>query len=309
MKNAPFFADVAEGPESGTALWARASDGVNLRIGLWPAGQRGTVFVFPGRSEYVEKYGRVARHLAGEGWSSVAIDWRGQGLSDRALDDVNVGHVRRFRDYQRDVATALALAKDHGMPQPWHLLAHSMGGCIGLRTLSETHPFRSAVFSAPMWGIQIAPLLRPFARTMPRLASLVGLGGRYAPSTDGGSYLLKNSFDDNSLTTDRDHWDYMVAQVKAQPGFRLGGPSLSWLASAQSEMRKLLAAQRPSLPVRIGIASREKIVDNAAAEAIAASWPSATLTEFEGAEHELLMERPEVRDRFLAEITGLFSEH
>ncbi|MEL6645365.1 MAG: alpha/beta hydrolase [Pseudomonadota bacterium] len=308
MKNAPFFPDLAEGPEGGTALWARADDGVNLRIGLWPGGTRGTVFVFPGRSEYVEKYGRVARDLAGDGWSVLAIDWRGQGLSDRLLDDVNTGHVRRFRDYQRDVAAAIAMAEAHGFPKPWHMLAHSMGGCIGLRTLTGTHPFQSAAFSAPMWGILIAPALQAVSRVVPRMASLLGAGHRYAPTTDGGSYLLKNGFDDNMLTTDRDHWDYMVRHVKKQPGFRLGGPSLTWLAEALSETRRLQAARCPDVPVRIGIAAREKIVDNAAAEAMAKGWANAALTVYDGAEHELLMERPQVRDRFLGEIKDFFSE-
>lgn len=308
MKKAPFFADLAEGPESGMALWARSDDGVNLRIGFWPDGARGTVFIFPGRSEYVEKYGRLARDLGADGWATLAIDWRGQGLSDRALDDVNVGHVRRFPDYQHDVQAAIQVAEAQGLPRPWHMLAHSMGGCIGLRTLGSSRTFETAMFSAPMWGILITPALQAVSRVIPRMASTVGLGGRYAPTTDGGSYLLKNPFDDNMLTTDQDHWDYMVRQVKEQPGFRLGGPSLTWLAEALTETRKLQGAPRPPVPVGIGIAAREKIVDNTVVEEMAKDWDSATLTVFDGAEHELLMERPSVRDTFLAQMAMLFAQ-
>ncbi|MEL6516087.1 MAG: alpha/beta hydrolase [Pseudomonadota bacterium] len=308
MTKAPFFADLAEGPEGGTALWTRAQDGVNLRIGFWNAGTKGTVFLFPGRSEYVEKYGRLARDLAAEGWATLAIDWRGQGLSDRLLDDVNIGHVRRFTDYQHDVQAAIDVATAQGLPRPWHMLAHSMGGCIGLRTLGERRDFETAVFSAPMWGILIAPTLQAVSRVVPRAASLLGQGGRYAPTTDGGSYLLKNPFDDNILTTDRDHWNYMVRQVKEQPGFRLGGPSLTWLAEALAETRRLRNAPHPPVPVQIGIAALEKIVDNRATEAMVENWGSATLTRYDGAEHELLMERPLVRDRFVAQITGQFAK-
>ncbi|MEO1790549.1 MAG: hypothetical protein AAFR34_12675, partial [Pseudomonadota bacterium] len=61
-------------------------------------------------------------------------------------------------------------------------------------------------------------------------------------------------------------------------------------------------------PVQIGIAALEKIVDNRATEAMVENWGSATLTRYDGAEHELLMERPRVRDRFVAQITGQFAQ-
>jgi lysophospholipase len=63
--HAVFHADLAEGPETGRAWQATAADGTRLRIATWAAGDRGTVLVFPGRNEHVEKYGRVARDLAG----------------------------------------------------------------------------------------------------------------------------------------------------------------------------------------------------------------------------------------------------
>ena len=306
MKNAPFFAKLAEGPEGGAAYWTRTEDGTNVRIGIWPGGTAGTVFIFPGRSEYIEKYGRLARDLTAAGWAVLAVDWRGQGLSDRLLEDTNIGHVRRFRDYQQDAQAAFALAEAQGLPRPWHMIGHSMGGCIGLRTLHRPNPFETAVFSAPLWGIQFAPALRAAARVVPRLASLFGLGHRYTPTTDGGCYLIKSPFVDNSLTTDRDQRDYMVRQVKEQPGLRLGGPSLRWLAEAQRETRRLRAGPHSGLPVVIGMAALEKIVDNTVIEDMAADWPSAALTSFAGAEHELLMERPEVRDRFLGLAMDLF---
>ena len=51
---APFYADVADGPPGGRAVWLHAADGVRLRAGLWPLqGARGTVLLLPGRTEYV----------------------------------------------------------------------------------------------------------------------------------------------------------------------------------------------------------------------------------------------------------------
>ena len=134
---APLFADVGAGPADGAAYWLTASDGVRIRIGVWQAAPgvdvRGTVLLFCGRTEYVEKYGRTAAELAEAGYHTIAIDWRGQGLADRLTHDPMSGHVHRFTDYQNDVAAMVQAATDLDLPKPWFLLGHSMGGGIGLR--------------------------------------------------------------------------------------------------------------------------------------------------------------------------------
>ncbi len=105
---APFFADLADGPDGGRAVWAETPDGWRIRLGIWGAGERGTVLLLPGRTEYVEKYGRTARDLLARGYATVAIDWRGQGLAQRGLADRLVGHVDDFDEYQRDFDTLVA---------------------------------------------------------------------------------------------------------------------------------------------------------------------------------------------------------
>ncbi|MFN4172311.1 MAG: alpha/beta hydrolase, partial [Pseudorhodobacter sp.] len=161
---APFHADLAEGPEGGHAVWLRAADGVRIRLGLWPAGPKGRVLIFPGRTEYVEKYGPFASDLARAGYGAAAIDWRGQGLADRLAPDPMLGHVGRFSDYQRDMAAVLAHLEATDGEAPRFLLAHSMGGCIGLRALTDGRDggmaVRAAAFSAPMWGIHFSPGMR-----------------------------------------------------------------------------------------------------------------------------------------------------
>ena len=109
MQSAPFYSDVADGPEHGRAFWLRTTDGVRIRIGLWtPSGaSKGTVLLFPGRTEYTEKYGRAAADFARRGYATLAVDWRGQGLADRLLDDAMSGYVQVFDDYQTDVEASL----------------------------------------------------------------------------------------------------------------------------------------------------------------------------------------------------------
>ena len=181
---APYHADLAEGPGGGRTVWLRTDDGVKIRAGLWPGGSEGTVFVLPGRCEYIEKYGRLALDILAQRMTAVAIDWRGQGLSERLLKNPDIGHVRHFQDYQSDVRALTEWAEAIHLPKPWYMLAHSMGGAIGLRALVRTPVFAAASFSAPMWGIFITPRLKHLSYTLPVIAKTVGLGGQRAPTTN-----------------------------------------------------------------------------------------------------------------------------
>lgn len=306
MEAAPFHGDLAGGPAGAQAVWLRAADGVRIRAVRWGTGARGTVFLFPGRCEYAEKYGRTADEILARGYGAVAVDWRGQGLADRLLRDPTIGHVRRFSDYQHDVRAVFAFAEAEHLPKPWFLLGHSMGGCIGLRTLVDGSPFAAAGFSAPMWGVRIAPKLETAAHVLPIVATRMGLGGRRTPTTGRPSYLVEAPFEGNLLTTDPGMWDYMVAQARAENRFRLGGPSLMWLGEALAETRALLRAPRPGVPAHASVGTLEKIVIAETVATMMADWPDGSFDWVEGAEHELLMERPEVRQSFLDRVFATF---
>ena len=306
LADAPLHENLAEGPPGGRAYWLTASDGVRIRIGAWPGGAGGTVFMFPGRTEYVEKYGRLAGDLRARGYGMVAVDWRGQGLADRLLSNPLVGHVARFSDYQHDVRAVVAAAETLALAKPWFLLAHSMGGCIGLRALLNRLPVQAAAFSAPMWGIGIKPHLRPGAWVISTVAPKLGYGAAYAPGTGPQTYVLDAPFADNTLTTDPDMYAYMQRQVRGCPELALGGPSMVWLNEALREMRALRAGPLPVTPTLVGLGRLERVVDPMAVRAVMARWTAAELLVFDGAEHELVMEQPATRLRFLDAAVGLF---
>ena len=82
-------------PDRGKAEWFNGADGATLRAALFsPAGpSRGSVVVSPGRSEPIEKYFEVVQDLLDRGFVVLVHDWRGQGLSHRALPDRLKGHA------------------------------------------------------------------------------------------------------------------------------------------------------------------------------------------------------------------------
>ncbi|WP_299297196.1 alpha/beta hydrolase [uncultured Tateyamaria sp.] len=306
---APLFTDVSPAPIDGAAYWTHASDGVRLRVGVYqPDAPKGTVLLFPGRTEYVEKYAPAAGDLAARGYATIVIDWRGQGLADRLLDDARIGHVETFGDYQLDVAAMVAAAQELNLPKPYYLLAHSMGGCIGLRSLHDGLDVRSAAFTGPMWGIRISPHLRPVAWALGRMMPAIGQGHRLPPGTILDSYVLTADFDDNVLTTDFEMFDMMRQQLQAHPELALGGPSFVWLREALDETLALARMPAPQVPCDAFLGTNERIVHTGRIEARMDTWTHGTLHMMQGGEHEVLMEDATTRAGIFDTMTTRFAE-
>lgn len=309
MEPAPFRTLPGDPSPPARAFWVRADDGIRLRLAHWPAatgpdaGPAGTILLFPGRTEYLEKYVEVGRELAAGGFHVLAADWRGQGMSDRLQADRRPGHAIDFADFQRDVVELVIAAQDLDLPQPWHLLAHSMGGAIGLGALVNELPVASAVFSAPMWGIMARPAKRLLATGLSRVAGRLGWSGLPAIGTGGrGSFVLDCPFNDNLLTEDGTRWGRMVAEAAAWPDLTLGGASYGWVGTAFAETQRLAAVPAsglPDIPVLVALGEREKIVAPDAIRDRVDRWPGAKLMMIEGGRHEAMFETPDRRARFM----------
>ena len=311
MTPAPFHQLAGDALAPAQAFWLRADDGVRLRACLWQPDegpQTGTVLLFPGRTEYVEKFAPFAARLTAAGLNVLAIDWRGQGLSDRLQDDPRPGHIGDFSDYQRDVVELVVTATDLDLPRPWHLLGHSMGGCIGLAALYHELPVATAAFSAPMWGINLRQMPRGMAMGLAYIAGRLGRGGRAAAGTGGsGTYVLDEAFSANLLTTDAAEWSRMVREADAWPDLTLGGASFDWVSRALNECTRLAALPSPEgMPMLVSLGSGELVVSAGAIRDRAGRWDGAQLLELDGARHEVMMERPALRDAFLAALLDHF---
>lgn len=277
-------------PPGAEALELAGYRGVKLRACLTPAPghARGTVLIFPGYTEYLEKYFETAADLQKRGFASFVMDWRGQGLSQRSLRNPVIFHLNNFDEPGRDIGKALEELEER-LPRPWIVLAHSMGGAIALRALLKGRfTAEAALFSAPMWGIMAAtPINRYFSRFM----RLIGFGR--TPTSFFAKKPTEEVFEVNNVTTDKTRFDRNWDIWRASRDIRIAGPTFGWFAAACDTVKsnaKRGALKKLKFPITVLSAGEEALVRNEAHAALAARLPEAEHRTIEGAKHELLQE-------------------
>lgn len=309
LQNAPYF-DVIPDEPIADAYWVNTADGVRLRIGVWSLeNAKGTILLFPGRTEYLEKYAINAADFQKRGYAVTAIDWRGQGIADRLVSNVMAGYVENFGDYQKDLAAWLEAIEKLDLPKPYHLLGHSMGGQIGLRALYEGLPVNAAAFSGPMWDIQHTQSFRGLATAISSAAKCIGIGAWLAPGTKNETYVLDTEFEDNLLTTDRSMYARLQAHARANPDLMIGGPALRWLNEALRDCASTLTRPAPATPTLVVLGTDEEIVSKDAIHNRLSDWTGSELMMIESGRHETLMENQTKRDKISDAICALFDAH
>jgi lysophospholipase len=282
----------------------RTPDGVELRFTRWvaPADGRGTVCVFSGRGEFIEKYFETARNLHARGFAVAMMDWRGQGHSSRQLPDPRKGHVENFSEFEIDVETFMRLVVLPDLPPPYFALAHSMGGAVLLRVAhSGKRWFERTVVVAPMIDFPRARASLPL-RILARTLRLAGFGGSYVPGSNVDR-ARASGFDGNPLTSDPLSYACNASILEQDPTLGIGSPTVAWLDAAFEAMVGFRAADYPSQidqPILMVAAGDDTIVSGAAIKEFAARLPAGSYRVIEGARHEILQEQDFYRAQFWA---------
>ena len=293
-------------PEGAFAGTIGTPDGATLRFARWaaPANGRGTVCVFAGRGEYIEKYFETVQDLRKRGYAVAVIDWRGQGHSSRQLDNPFKGHVQSFSDYEIDVVAFVKQVVLPDCPPPYFALAHSMGGAVMLRAArAGTGMFERLVLCAPMIDLPRLRASLPM-RGLMRLLRAAGMGERFIPG--GNIDLIKSTdFRGNPLTSDPRRYARNAAILEADPTLGIASPTVAWLDAAFDVMAGLGSpefARGIHQPVLMLAAGDDTIVSAPAIAAFAAHLPAGSHRLIAGAKHEILQED----DRFRAQLWASF---
>jgi lysophospholipase len=286
----------------------KTHDGRALRFARWEANQSprmGTVCLFGGRTEFIEKYFEAVADLRRRGFAVAMLDWRGQGGSDRLLGNPRKGYVRDFADFDADLARFMRDIVLPDCPPPYLGLAHSMGANILLRAAARANLwFDKIVLTAPMIRINRASL--PTSLGMAKFVSsaLCLLGASTAYVLDGSDdYGETWPFETNSLTTDRERYWRNNAIVAAEPLLGLGSATYGWLHQAFRSMQMIndpthLAAIR--VPILFVLGGDDKIADSQFVEGYAARLKLARSITLPYSRHEIMQERDDLRQQFWA---------
>jgi len=282
----------------------KTKDRVSIRFARWPAppGRKGTVCVFPGRSEFIEKYFEVARDLRARGFAVATLDWRGQGGSERALGDSRKGHVTSFARYGIDLDAFMQEVVLPDCPPPYYALANSMGATILIRAAARGRRwFDRMVLCAPMIKLANIPMLAVMP-AVARTLRLFGLGSNYVPggtSTD----MATLPFLGNRVTSDPVRHARTAAVLEAAPELGLGAPTIAWVDAA---FRMMAEIGVPTFPMKLRqpmlmiACAQDQLVSNLAIEEFGSRLRVGSHLILPGAKHEILMEQDVFRSQFWA---------
>lgn len=229
----------------------RAEDGTPIRYGLFQKTQEPDhlIFFVNGRSEWIEKYSFLPEALElPENCAFLTLDHRGQGASGGPRGDID-----NYSTYVNDIAYTIRQIKGD---IPYSLIAHSMGGLIGLLgTLSRHLQPQSIVLSSPLLGFNqlksINRIMKPIFNTM----SQSPLG----PLASGLHTKNHAPFEDNPYTHDAGHY----ALLSNAP-YRVPSPSFRWIGATLNAIDKVFDSTYLSqlqVPVLLLSGSRETVVN------------------------------------------------
>lgn len=290
-----------------------SADGLRIRYGFWPCGQKGggtPLLLLSGRKEFMEKYRETITELNQRRYDVYSLDWRGQGLSDRQLADRHKGFVRDYQDYLDDLDRLLERIVRTRTDSVPVCMAHSMGAHILLRYLHD-HPgsIARAVLVSAMIDIHLPFCARRLIPLIVRLAKRLHLEDAYVPGA--GAYGAPDRrFAGNRLTSDRRRFAREHRIIAERPDLALGGVTYAWLGATLRSIDRLRApgfGRRIRTPVLMLSAEKDRIVCNRAQQQLCGTMRACSLTRMAGARHEILMECDSIRAAFWEAFDGFMA--
>lgn len=285
----------------------KTSDNVELCYVIAKAKKtKANLIISNGRTESFVLYTEVIMEFVEKGYDVYAVDHRGQGLSERLTGDPHLGHIDQFQQYAAD----LNFFVESLVPKkkwPTFILSHSMGSAIALDYLMNyPHSIRAMVMIAPMIDIRL-PAPKWVILSLAKALLAYYDTPHYVPL--GAPYQEEN-FLDNRITHDEIRYNRYLQAYRDHPQAQLGSPSNEWLRESLEQTDRLFEnIVKLATPCLIFQAEDEKIVSNQAQDEFAEASPQVTLKKISGAQHQILLERDDVRSQVILKTIAYFEQH
>ena len=273
-----------------------------LHYGFAPAAtpeKRGTIVLTHGYGEFIDLYYLAIKEYQKMGYDVWAMDFYGFGKSGR--DNPDNPHRPSTKGMLRHVNDLDFFARNivERVPgKPMIMSTHSMGGHIGMMHLQK-HPgvFDGAVMSAPMLDIYrlgLPAFFRPVAKAIFNIACALGLRDRQVPASSALWNKINRASDtlkDSNNGGLREAFNIMMRG--AVPDARVDRPTFGWVSKTFNTIARCNseeALRSIKVPVLIGSAGHETLVDNSAHERAARLMSQTTLVKLPTAQHGLWFE-------------------
>lgn len=292
----------------GKSGFFKGQEGINIYYNIFRQSELTgpAILISSGRTEAAVKYQELIYDLYRNSYSVYIVDHRGQGLSGRMNEDTDLGYVEDFQYYIDDLKS---FYDNHVSPSGHaniYLLAHSMGGAIGM-TYLEQNPtdFDAAAFSSPMLGLKTG--ICNGARVLKSRQPHYGLGE--------GKYNDDNiPFKKNHLTGSKIRYNRMLDAFEQNPKAKLGGASYKWVVESCDQFDIINKnTDMIQTPLILFSAENEQIVSLKAHQTFIENLKSMNKKceayLIENAQHELLIEKDEQRIETLNHILSYFRSH
>lgn len=293
-------------PDNHTAGFFEGHGGRKLRYAIFRGQEtmaRGTVVLIQGRNEFIEKYFETIRELTARGLWVATFDLRGQGGSERLIDDPCPGHVHRFRDYERDLEIFLETVVLPDTRLPFFVVAHSTGALIALSAAPRlANRIDRMALVAPFLGIVKTRMSSQAAYALATFFCLIGFGKR-----PHGKDLRNQPFEGNPLTSNEARFNRNNAIAAARPDLTVGPPTVRWIREALKTIKRVtnpIHLRSITIPTIVISPVRDTVVSFVAEEDLSRDFRAGHLIPVYGARHEILQEMDLFRAQAMAAITA-----
>ena len=310
-QEAPYLElDDYKAPKGIKSYFVNMDDGIKIRVCHWLQQEEkstGTIFLQQGHNEFIEKYYETIQEFIDRGYSVVCFDWRGQGMSERMIDDINKSFISDFKKHDKDLEKILEEIIEPFFPKPLIGLGHSMGGCLMLSAF-HNHPtkFDYGILSAPMLGFKNESFLRTASSIMNFLKKDTDYLIGSKPNMG-----IETPFEENDLTTDKSRYKRTQMLVRKMPSIRLWGVTNSF-AKAVNKRFKLIRSKNwaEQIDVKILIINslKDRVVYSRKTLEMSKRLMKSVIIDFDNCEHEVFMEKDEHREKFWKEFDAFIEK-
>ena len=306
-QEAPYLElDNYKAPKGFKCIFIPMDNNKKIRLAYWQNSSiqseiRGTILLQQGHNEFIEKYFETIQELLNRNFNVVCFDWRGQGLSDKMINDEHKQYVEDFNIHETDLSFIIKEFITKNFEKPLIGIGHSMGGLIMLSFLKKnTQIFERVILSAPMLGFNNEKVLLPVMTLINKFGSnknyLIGSRPNMGKETP---------FNNNDLTSDKFRYERTQALVRKHPNIRLWGVTKGWFRAAKNklfEIRKKGWAENIKTEILFINNINDRVISSKHISIMNRRLPNSRVKEFYETEHEIFMEKDKYRNLMWNEI-------